>query len=588
MAEMKTEQKNVLDYLSKNYFLVPIYQRAYMWGRDECEQLWNDVYSFFEEHSEDKTESYFLGAVVTYQEDSFQNIIDGQQRTTTLNLLIRALYEKARVQTGIDKLKLDLASCLWGTDDLTGDVDFTKKRLKSEVATDSDDSSFTYLFSNKVDLDIVAQKPQSLYEQNYLYFTDKINELAQSRPTEWFNFCLCLLRQCIVLPIECNGQENALRIFNTLNNRGLSLSDADIFKGLMFEYKKANDRQVFAEQWKELESKIQQSDYLERESITFLFMQYEHIIRALHNEVDTVVPSPLDFWTKKDKVNTKNKKANFAANQDLLTHEETFETIKNLGEFWCNPYEYFSDKGKKYFDILGIFQNKIWRMTVSMAFYHHNVQKNPNNKPNIFDDILPQIVAYCTVGLIYGKSGGAGLIWGFMNANIKIKNGETTKLFEKSLNLPSLQMPNLPYFVDFSTKVIAKHIRFVLTVYALRYDENQPWEWNKDGKNYSVITSEIEHILPKKWQEAHYNGWNIDEATSFLEQIGNKMLLEKRVNIHAGNNSFVRKKEIYQNSYFKEAQKIATWEQTDFLKSDIEQRNQEIHAVLGEFFKEMF
>ncbi|WP_260604766.1 DUF262 domain-containing protein [Campylobacter sp. MIT 99-7217] len=46
MAEMKTERKNVLDYLSKNKFVIPMYQRAYVWGEDECEQLFDDVYNF--------------------------------------------------------------------------------------------------------------------------------------------------------------------------------------------------------------------------------------------------------------------------------------------------------------------------------------------------------------------------------------------------------------------------------------------------------------------------------------------------------------------------------------------------------------
>ncbi|EOH0333660.1 DUF262 domain-containing protein [Campylobacter jejuni] len=47
MAEMKTERKSVLDYLSKNKFLIPMYQRPYAWTLEECEQLWNDIVTFF-------------------------------------------------------------------------------------------------------------------------------------------------------------------------------------------------------------------------------------------------------------------------------------------------------------------------------------------------------------------------------------------------------------------------------------------------------------------------------------------------------------------------------------------------------------
>lgn len=116
MAEMKTERKSVIDYLSKNKFLIPMYQRAYVWSEDECEQLWDDVLNFFNTKSEN--DDYFLGSIVMYKENNKQNIIDGQQRTTTLSLLIRALYEKALNNTNgdISELIKRLSSCLWDRD----------------------------------------------------------------------------------------------------------------------------------------------------------------------------------------------------------------------------------------------------------------------------------------------------------------------------------------------------------------------------------------------------------------------------------------------------------------------------------------
>ncbi len=68
----------------------------------------------------------------------------------------------------------------------------------------------------------------------------------------------------------------------------------------------------------------------------------------------------MEFFTKKDKENSKKKKVNFAANEDLLTKEETFIFIQELAEFWCNPKEYMSKCAQKYFDILNIYQNKLW------------------------------------------------------------------------------------------------------------------------------------------------------------------------------------------------------------------------------------
>lgn len=64
MAEMKAERKSILDYLSKNNFLIPMYQRPYTWGEDECEQLWDDISNFFEESRQNKEDEYFLGTAL--------------------------------------------------------------------------------------------------------------------------------------------------------------------------------------------------------------------------------------------------------------------------------------------------------------------------------------------------------------------------------------------------------------------------------------------------------------------------------------------------------------------------------------------
>lgn len=469
------------------------------------------------------------------------------------------MYRKALNQSNnlrIQKLLDSLASCLWDTDPLDGSVDYSKAHLTSEVAIDSDNTLLNDILSDKYDfdkedIDNTIKKSKSNYEKNYLYFVKKVDELAQDKPDNWYGFCLCLLKNCIILPIECDGQDNALRIFNTLNNRGVSLDTADIFKGIIYAKLNSEDRLNFAREWKSLESKIANSSYLNKENISFLFTQLEHIIRAQHNEVDTVIPSTLDFFTKKDKANTKKKKVFFGANDELLNKKETFELIKKLAEFWCNPKEYMSNEAQKYFDILNIYQNRLWQMVVSTAYFKHEPSKQQSE--NIFDFILPQVVCYCAIGLIYGKGGSSGLFWGFMRANINILEGKE-KIFEKGMNIPDLSMPEPDRFTNFCIKALPKHIRYILAIYTLIYDKNQEWEWNYKGKNCSVIKGEIEHILPKKWQEGNYQVRK-DDAGKFLEHIGNKSLLEKKINIHCGNDYFLNKKEKYLESKFLELKK---------------------------------
>ncbi|EQB2455656.1 DUF262 domain-containing protein [Campylobacter upsaliensis] len=76
MAELRAEANTIADYLSKNHFLIPMYQRNYVWGEDECGQLWDDIYHFYKNKTDD--DEYFLGSMVIYAENKVQNIIDGQ------------------------------------------------------------------------------------------------------------------------------------------------------------------------------------------------------------------------------------------------------------------------------------------------------------------------------------------------------------------------------------------------------------------------------------------------------------------------------------------------------------------------------
>ena len=106
-------------------FIIPDYQRPYAWGEDECLTLWDDFFSFAFS-SDDYTcfdqenDEYFLGPIVTFRNDSNKlEIIDGQQRLTTLMLLLRAFYERLSMMNDDNSknIKTNIAKCIWKTDE---------------------------------------------------------------------------------------------------------------------------------------------------------------------------------------------------------------------------------------------------------------------------------------------------------------------------------------------------------------------------------------------------------------------------------------------------------------------------------------
>lgn len=282
MPELSVSRKNVAKLFAEmrnKKFVIPEYQRPYDWDLEKCETLWNDIVSFFEEKTHDDQE-YFLGTIVTCKgEKGLQEVevIDGQQRITSLFLLLRAFYSKLEVMTedkNVSGLKNQIAPCIWDVNEISMEVtDTARIHLESRVSTAQDNEVLhKILQTGKFDDSSLKSK----YGANYSFFFDRCEEYARVNPLKWQALCVAILQSCIVLPIDCDKEDTALTIFNTLNDRGLPLSDSDIFKAQMYKNKPADERLPFAKRWKELresceEAKIELDD---------LFRYYSHYIRA--------------------------------------------------------------------------------------------------------------------------------------------------------------------------------------------------------------------------------------------------------------------------------------------------------------------
>lgn len=151
MSKLNIDQKTIAGLFAdkKSDFLIPDYQRPYAWEDTECQTLWEDIFTFaFPDNDCTKFDSdsdeYFLGPIVTFKNDNNKmEVIDGQQRLTTLMLLLRAFYEKfGNMQDeNSKKTRENLEKCIWKTDEF-GTPDKSKLKIDSEVATDNDKDEF--------------------------------------------------------------------------------------------------------------------------------------------------------------------------------------------------------------------------------------------------------------------------------------------------------------------------------------------------------------------------------------------------------------------------------------------------------------
>lgn len=413
---------------------------------------------------------------------------------------------------------------------------------------------------------LTSNDGKSLYAKNFLFFCEKIEEFLSKNFDSWKDLCDTILNKIIILPIECKNQENAMRIFTTLNDRGMPLNDSDIIKGKIYaNLKIEKEKEKFAKEWKELEMSLIDEDSKEKIfTMDFLFTQYTHILRARNKDTSKEIGLRKFYTTSKYKDNLKNAKI--------------MQEIKELSELWITLWNEDDEKLSlpvlQMFDVLWTYPNDYWKALIS-AYYFYCKDK----RKDFFDDemllpFLKKVVA--TLFVIYLNRPEVNAVKDpIFNAytNLYDKNELDFNAKKGSKNVAEILNNTRDFKNDFFKA--NKLLPALITLYL--YDKY---------KGQKIIQGQIEHIFPQKWQNTNYNGWNRQDAKEFLEHIGNKMWLEQKLNIQAGNGYFGKKKEKYKESKFLEARDMAKYPKDDWLKEDIQERGEKIYKRLLKFFKD--
>lgn len=560
MTKLHIDKKSIGSLFSElkgKKFIIPDYQRPYKWDKEKCETLWNDIEEFSRSTEAQNEESYFLGTVVSYNnEDGNPEIIDGQQRMTSFMLLLRAFYTKLETMDdnnqNVKGLRARLEPCIWEIHRISGLVeDKANTKIKSEVATEGEKN----IFQNIIETGRIDSKNNDNYTNNYRYFLDICSEYAKNNPLAWENLCVTILEQCIILPINCDSQDTALTIFSTLNDRGLPLSDSDIFKAKIYKATSEEKRKEFVEKWNELSEICLESGF----EIDDMFRYYSHIIRGKNSDTSKEI-ALRKFYLNNDYIKTE---------KDLINE------LIQLAKFWaCVEYPKFSEsyglelglENRKLIQCLWSYPNEYWRYVLSVFYFNNKDSSCFNDDLN---KLLKKLVSYLFVKFIDNPT----------------VNAIKTDVFKYCVYLSGKSEDNL-FIKDvdsvkdkISTFGKSKLSRSLILLHSYLY---------ADGKQKELFDNdiEIEHIFPKKWQDTNYNGWLYAEAESYLERLGNKIPFEKKLNIQAGNGYFGAKKVKYSDSSVYEVQRLGKYHKNDWIKDDIEEREKSMIDRLITFFKE--
>jgi len=556
VTSLRANKKSISTLLKEvkgHKFIIPDYQRPYKWEEDKCDILWNDIVE-----NSTITDEYFFGTIVTYKNsEGNYEIIDGQQRVTSFYLLLRAFYKKLEKSDPSSKnvigLKNQVAPCIWETDDISQEVtDFSLIHIESKVAIESENE----VFHNILKTGECEEESEDNYSINYRFFKKQCDNYAKENPTEWEKLCVFILNKCIILPIECDLEDTALTIFNTLNDRGLPLSDSDIFKAKLYRNKKNKEEQnEFTETWRELTDICKQANL----EIDDIFRYYMHVIRSREDNNKREV-GLRRFYAEK--------------NYAYLKNSELINEIMLLANFWMyintreNPDETegykISFEAKKWIHCLQWYPNDYWKYPVSIFFL-----KNRKNEDfdTAFCDLLKKEIAYLFSQFIITPTINA-IRDGIYNVYISINRSNKVKF---SFDISQTILENR--LQEYTSPRIT---RALLLLYAYL---------NKDQNSLIPIDFHIEHIFPQKWQNTNYNGWNEKDAKKYLELYGNKVVFEQKLNIQAGNGYFGKKKIKYADSKIAVVKELSILTQNDWVKNDIEERELKFLITITDFLK---
>lgn len=518
--------------LFKDFYVVPDYQREYVWGDDEVEQLLVDINTEFS--SDGKTPSeYFIGSiVVTNNDQGTFDLIDGQQRVTTIFILLCAIRDRLIELESAEPVHLQQMIRDSDIDSQGRDVFRYRVDLQYEDATD-----ILQQIAASGGPDVAEPKTRSV--ENILdalrfcrtFLEAEFGESADEVRT----FYGYIHKRVKLIRVKTKSVAHALKVFETINDRGVGLDSMDLLKNLMFMRASRDQFDKLKVEWKRL------IDLLHGKEKPLRFLRY--FIFATYN-VDRLKEDQIYSW--------------FVDNASVCGYDEDPVGFVQELHGAADAYVHFVDG----LDLTGGTNRYLQNLKrLSGAARQHLIlllagtHLSRDNFTRLTEEIENLFFAY-------------------------IATREPTKEFERRFAqwAPELrETPNRPEAVEafLEKRLVASRsalahrfnlalkefaqgmtqqyrLRYVLAKLTQRLDE-EAWgaEQHADLSTYIQSKVEIEHILPQKPSEVVRSEFDKPERyDEYVVMLGNLCLLEKSINASVGNGRFVDKQSAYRQSGF--------------------------------------
>lgn len=532
-------------------FVIPEYQRAYSWGIDRCDKLWSDITQYVENKEKD---AYFFGTVILNCQDNDEKLllIDGQQRTTTFLLLLKAFLLSINqaildTQDSEDSRELNrkfrdrrksIMSILYrvDTDEIADEVDNDSDRrffnsdasliINHSISEDHKDDFSKILCAStfeeaEYNVDKIERKQKdnkySNFFRNFKFFYGKINELGESKLNE---VSKAFVEKCEVICIRSWNIDQAIVMFNSLNSDGLPLSDSDIILSKL--YGEADDKDKFNRSWKVFKSYVEDLEKKEFASIDSILMQYMYYIRTRNGETSTAdgktanvtVPGLRRYFTD--------------INKDAIADPDTFvEKLTKLAKSWNMVVDY------PCVQVLSKLNDNA-KLFLASFFYRFENEVTEADVKELVESLMKLFAILEIEDMGYSSSKFKSFL--FLE-EIKIANPKVTvEEIKNDFNTHITGNWN-PEEVKQKINEYDKGVLVYLNEYLFAKENNLPFDLSEKY--------DIEHIMPasgKNIQTIRIDAnMNEEEFKNTVNKIGNKILLESAINRSISNEWFKTK-----------------------------------------------
>ncbi len=497
-----TNKPNIDEFFTSRQYIIPKFQRPFSWDVNNADRFWDDVFS-----NSDK--GYFFGSVVLSKiDEGSYEVIDGQQRITTLSLFFLALYlfYKDRVDAGDAK---DIFKYLKAGNLASGNYQILRL---SKVNSEYYDALLnTNTLSELETLSIEGETNKNILAV-LKFFVSKLKDgsstdvnMEKIRLVEIYRK---VINEVFFMEIVVSGYKYASKLFEVLNDRGVDLAEGDLIRNYLLSEAERQGFSSVDESWMESES-IVGLDNLDK------FLRYSTILVSLKSGLyDRVI----DYTERNSSKTTVDYLCRIAPYYRRMLDPDSFsendEENKGLNELKIlGSTQLHSVLMAAYLKFNPEDIKKLIRLLVNFTFRYSTIcGKNPNKLEKEYANI-----AYA----VYSS----GKPYESVRSDI-IALDPSEQEFRKSFIEKSFKNAKIARYI------IGKIENFV----------------SSEEKIVDFSAVHLEHIMPKNIEKWKANGFNQKIHIELLNNIGNMVLLSKTINTRIKNSVFIDKKKEYDSS----------------------------------------